>query len=117
MEDYEVIKPCGKGSFGDVNLAREKKTGRIVAIKDLHIPQILKLNKKEAVVREGKILEKLRGKPFIIELYTKFKENSQLFFVFQYCKYGSLSQLLTIKKQFEPPLARCFAAQLVEALD
>jgi serine/threonine protein kinase len=82
MEDYDIIKPLGKGSFGDVNLAKEKKTGRLVAIKDLHIPQILKLNKKDAVVREGKILEKLHGKPFIIELIVKFKEGNQLFFVF-----------------------------------
>ena len=71
-----MIKPLGKGSFGDVNLAREKRTGKLVAVKDLHIPHILKSNKKDAVVREGKILEKLRGKPFIIELYSKFKEEN-----------------------------------------
>ena len=74
--DYEIIKPLGKGSFGDVNLAREKSSGRLVAIKDLYINQILKLDKKEAVIREGKILERLKNKPFIIELYTKFKEDN-----------------------------------------
>ena len=74
QDDYQIVKPLGKGSFGDVNLAIEKSSGRFVAIKDLHIPQIMRLNKKEAVIREGKILEKLRGKPFIIELYTKFKD-------------------------------------------
>ena len=108
--DYEIIKPLGKGSFGDVNLAKEKSTGKLVAIKDLYINQILKLDKKDAVIREGKILEKLRNKPFIIELYTKFKEDNQLFFVFESCKYGTLSNLLKIKKVFEPELARCYAA-------
>jgi serine/threonine protein kinase len=68
------VKPLGKGSFGDVSLAIEKSTGRFVAIKDLHIPQIMKLNKKDAVIREGKILDKLRGKPFIIELIIRFRE-------------------------------------------
>jgi len=77
----------------------------------------MKLNKREAVIREGKILEKLRGKPFIIELYTKFKDQDQLFFVFQHCKYGTLAQLMKVKNTFEPTLARCYAAQLVEALD
>lgn len=53
-----------------------------MAIKDLLIGNVLKLNKKDAVIREGKILEKLRGKPFIIELITKFKEDTSLYFVF-----------------------------------
>jgi serine/threonine protein kinase len=91
QDDYETIKILGKGSFGDVNLAREKSTGRLVAVKALFIPHILKMNKRDAVVREGKILEVLRGKPYIIELITKFKEENQLFFIFERCKYGTLA--------------------------
>ena len=110
MADYQVIKSCGKGSFGDVNLAREKKTGRLVAIKDLYISQILKLDKKEAVIREGKILERLNGRPYIISLYCKFKEDNQLFFVFEHCKYGTLANLIAAKEKLEPEFARRLAA-------
>ena len=85
------MQPLGKGSFGDVSLAKEKKSGRLVAIKDLHIPNVLKLNKRDAVIREGKILEKLRGLPFIIELYIRFREDNALYFVFENCKHGTLS--------------------------
>ena len=110
IDDYTIIRALGKGSFGDVNLARDKRNGRFVAIKDLYINQILKLDKKEAVIREGKILERLNGKPFIIELYCKFKEDNQLYFVFQHCKYGTLAQLIAKKEKLEPELARCYTA-------
>ena len=93
-----------------MNLAKEKASGRLVAIKELHIPNVLKLNKKEAVIREGKILEKLRGKPFIIELYVRFREKGALYFVFENCKHGTLAKLMQIKVKFEPELAKCVAA-------
>ena len=73
-----------------------------MAIKDLHIPNVLKLNKKDAVIREGKILEKLRGKPFIIELYVRFREREALYFVFEHCKHGTLARLMQFKGKFEP---------------
>lgn len=91
-------------------MAKEKVSGRLVAIKDLHIPNVLKLNKKDAVIREGKILEKLRGKPFIIELYVRFREREALYFVFEHCKHGTLARLMQLKGKFEPELAKCVAA-------
>jgi protein kinase A len=94
ISDFKLQGSLGKGSFGDVTLAIEKSTGNQVAVKELHIPDILKRDKKEAVIREGRILETLRGRPFIITLFNKFKEDSSLYFVFEHCKHGTLSSLI-----------------------
>ena len=33
LKDFEIGKPLGKGHFGDVYLARERKSGFVVALK------------------------------------------------------------------------------------
>ena len=37
LEDFEIGRPLGKGKFGNVYLAREKKSGYIVALDSLQI--------------------------------------------------------------------------------
>jgi len=117
IEDFKLKNSLGKGSFGDVTLAIEKSTGNSVAIKELHIPDILKRDKKEAVIREGRILETLRGRPFIITLFYKFKEDSSLYFVFEHGKHGTLSSLIQKKKKFERELCVKYGAQMLESID
>ena len=41
LKDFEIGKPLGRGKFGDVYLARERKSKFIVAIKVLHEEQLL----------------------------------------------------------------------------
>ena len=44
IEDFEIGKPLGRGKFGHVYLAREKKSKFIVALKVLYKKQLLKSN-------------------------------------------------------------------------
>ena len=42
IDDFEIGKPLGRGKFGHVYLAREKKSKWIVSLKVLYKSQILK---------------------------------------------------------------------------
>ena len=42
IDDFEIGKPLGRGKFGHVYLAREKKSQFIVSLKVLYKSQILK---------------------------------------------------------------------------
>ena len=42
LEDFEIGRPLGKGKFGNVYLAREKKSKYIVALKVLFKSQLIK---------------------------------------------------------------------------
>ena len=92
MEDYEILKRLGGGSFADVFQAIEKSTGEQVAIKVLK----KKYTKWEDCLelRECKSLQKLNknssntpGIEFIIKLkqIIFIKESGTLNLIFEYC--------------------------------
>ena len=90
----------GEGSFGSVYLAQEKASGDYVAIKQLSKQDVTKKEKTDAVMREKNILKMLNGrngKPFIILLRMTFMDAESLYFVFEHCKYGTLSTLIDEK--------------------
>lgn len=44
IDDFEIGRPLGRGKFGHVYLAREKKSKYIVALKVLYKKQLLQKN-------------------------------------------------------------------------
>ena len=67
-------------------------------------------------MREKDILKQLNGKPFIILLRKTFMDRDSLYFVFEHCKYGTLSTLIDEKGKLEKDLCVFYAAQIVGAL-
>ena len=62
LRDFEIGKPLGRGKFGDVYLARERKSKFIVAIKVLKKKQLLKAGVEHQLRREIEIQSHLRQK-------------------------------------------------------
>lgn len=60
LTDFEIGKPLGKGKFGNVYLAREKRTKFIIAMKVLFINQIEEGKIEHQVRREIEIQTHLR---------------------------------------------------------
>lgn len=83
MNRFEIIKDIDEGAFGFVQMARNKETGEIVAIK--------KIKKKynswnECMnLREIRSLKKLKN-PNVIKLKEVFKLEQELFLVFEYAR-------------------------------
>ena len=67
-------------------------------------------------MREKDILKLLIGKPFIILLRMTFMDHESLYFVFEHCRYGTLSTLIEEKRKLEPDLCVFYAAEIVEGL-
>lgn len=55
IDDFEMGRPLGRGKFGHVYLAREKKTKFVVSIKVLYKRQLLKNNIHHQLRREVEI--------------------------------------------------------------
>lgn len=60
LEDFEIGKPLGKGKFGNVYLARERKTQYVVALKVLFKKDLEKHNVFHQLRREIEIQYHLR---------------------------------------------------------
>lgn len=126
MSEYSIIRQVGTGAFGIVYLAREIKTQELVAIKQLDKQDLIKKGKQDAVMREKQILKELTGKSFIIQIKQAFMDEESLYFVFEHCLYGTLSNLITVQGKklsllnllgrLSEQLARVFAAEIVSGL-
>jgi hypothetical protein len=60
MSHFEIGKPLGRGKFGDVYLARHRKTGFVCAIKAIKKKQLLKAGVEHQLRREIEIQSHLR---------------------------------------------------------
>ena len=61
IEDFDIGRPLGKGKFGNVYLAREKKLKVIVALKVLFKSQMEKEGVEHQLRREIEIQSHLRS--------------------------------------------------------
>lgn len=92
-DDFEIGKRLGKGRFGDVYIAREKKTNYIVALKVLRKAEINRLNAEKLIVREIKVHSFLDHKN-IIKLYGFFHDDHSIYLILEYAPDGELYQEL-----------------------
>ena len=68
LQDFDIGRPLGKGKFGNVYLAREKRSQYIVALKVLFKSQLQKSQVEHQLRREIEIQSHLRH-PNILRYY------------------------------------------------
>lgn len=80
LEDFELLKVLGRGSFGKVMQVRKKSDGKIYAMKILKKRAIIARNQVEHTKAERKILQSLQH-PFLMTLRYAFQSKEKLYFV------------------------------------
>lgn len=103
--DFELGANLGQGKFGHVNVAREKKTGYLVAIKTLFKSQIVKSKCERQVLREIEIQSHLKH-PNILRLLTWFHDERRIYLVVEFAAGGELYKHLTSSPHGRFPEAR-----------
>lgn len=137
MRDFEIGKPLGRGKFGDVYLARERKTQFIVAIKAIKKTQLLKAGVEHQLRREIEIQSHLRcahrsscADPMplisstpphrqknILRMYGYFWDEKRIYIILEYAFGGELYKQLTARGRFSEPLAAKYIHDLSIALN
>jgi len=114
MENYETLGVLGEGTYGVVIKAKQKKTGKVVAIK-----KFKQLDNEEHVkrtsMREVKMLKQLKH-PNIVNLLEVFTVENQLFLVFEYVEKTVLECLESTTRGLPPKDVRRYMYQLLRAL-
>lgn len=87
LADFDIGRPLGKGKFGNVYLAREKKSKYIVALKVLFKNMIHNLNNEHQVRREIEIQTHLRH-PNILRMYGYFHDEHRVYLILEYAPKG-----------------------------
>ncbi|XP_032669183.1 aurora kinase C-like isoform X1 [Odontomachus brunneus] len=117
LMDFDIGRPLGKGKFGNVYLAREKKSKFIIAMKVLYRVQIDKANIMHQVRREIEIQIHLRH-PNILRLYGYFYDDKRIYLILEYAQKGELYKELHSQpnKRFDEQRTATYMAQLADAL-
>lgn len=115
LRDFDIGKPLGRGKFGNVYLAREKKSKYIVALKVLFKQQLQQAHVEHQLRREIEIQSHLRH-PNILRLYGYFYDESRVYLILEYAARGELYKELQRQKVFNEQRAATYIASLAQAL-
>eukprot|EP01035_Chromulina_nebulosa_P020561 gene20561-26666_t len=116
LDDFELVRVIGKGSFGKVSLVKKRSDNVLYAMKVLSKPNIIKRKQVEHTRTERRILGSINH-PFIVKLHYAFQNEKKLYFVLDYAAGGELFYHLSRMKKFPEHLTRFYAAEITMALD
>ncbi|KAK9142001.1 hypothetical protein Syun_011401 [Stephania yunnanensis] len=115
LNDFDIGKPLGRGKFGHVYLAREKKSNHIVALKVLFKSQLKQSQVEHQLRREVEIQSHLRH-PNILRLYGYFYDQTRVYLILEYAARGELYKELQKCKYFSEKRAATYISSLARAL-
>ena len=115
LKDFEIGRALGKGKFGHVYLARERKSGFIVALKVLYRAELESANVEKQLRREIEIQSHLRHIN-ILRLYGYFYDEKRVYLILEYAPNGELYKKLRAATKFTEDIAAQYIQQMAHAL-
>lgn len=89
LDDFEILKALGEGSFGKVLLSKKKNKQEYVANKQLKKMEIIRSKQVDHVKNEVFILNSL-DHPYIVKMYGIFQDPRYLYIAMEFVSGGEL---------------------------
>jgi len=115
IEDFELGKRLGQGKFGNVILARERKSKFVLALKILFKEQLIKARVEHQLRREVEIQSHL-SHPNILRMYGYFYDQERVYLILEYAAKGELYKELQKFHHFSEEIAACYLFDVASAL-
>ncbi|PVV05277.1 hypothetical protein BB560_000207 [Smittium megazygosporum] len=116
IDQFDLLKVIGRGSFGKVFQVCKKDTKRIYAMKVLSKSKIVKRSEVAHTLAERDVLAMINH-PFIVPLKFSFQTPEKLYLVLAFVNGGELFHHLHREGRFDQHLSRFYAAELLCALE
>ncbi|KAK5939853.1 Serine/threonine-protein kinase [Knufia obscura] len=116
IEDFDLLKVVGRGSFGKVMQVLKKDTGRIYALKVIRKAHIISRSEVAHTLAERSVLAQINN-PFITPLKFSFQSPDKLYFVLAFVNGGELFHHLQKEQRFDINRSRFYTAELLCALE
>lgn len=115
LKDIDVGRRLGAGKFGNVYVARERRTGFIFALKVLDKQQLIKHRVEHQLRREIEIQSHCRHVN-ILRLYSFFHDEKRIYLMLEMAPGGELYALLQSRGTFSEARSAWYFKQMVEAI-
>ncbi|KAL6106443.1 nuak1 [Pungitius sinensis] len=112
---YELLETLGRGTYGKVKKAIERRSGREVAIKSIRKEKIKDEQDMVHIRREIEIMSSLRH-PHIISIYEVFENKDKIVIVMEYASKGELYDYISERRRLSERETRHFFRQIVSAV-
>ncbi|KAG7663610.1 YPK2 [[Candida] subhashii] len=116
IEDFDLLKVIGKGSFGKVMQVVKKDTKQIYALKTLRKQHIVSRMEVTHTLAERTVLARINN-PFIVPLKFSFQSPEKLYLVLSFINGGELFWHLQREGKFSMDRSRFYIAELLTALE
>ena len=100
IDDFDLLKVVGKGSFGKVMMVKKKDTHRIYALKTIRKAHIISRSEVAHTLAERSVLSQINN-PFIVPLKFSFQSPEKLYFVLAFVNGGELFHHLQKEQRFD----------------
>ncbi|KAM3163428.1 Serine/threonine-protein kinase YPK1 [Lachancea thermotolerans] len=116
IDDFDLLKVIGKGSFGKVMQVRKKDTNKVYALKAIRKSYIVSKSEVTHTLAERTVLARVDN-PFIVPLKFSFQSPDKLYIVLAFINGGELFYHLQREGRFSLSRARFYTAELLCALE
>ena len=116
LDELENIKLLGKGSYGFVNLVRNKNNKHLYAVKALDLMQIKEENILKRVESEKNLLLRM-DHPFIAKAVNYIKNNIFLFYIMEYVRGKELFDVMREINLFNKQQTQFYGASILEVIN
>ncbi|XP_026055120.1 NUAK family SNF1-like kinase 1 [Carassius auratus] len=112
---FQVLETLGRGAYGKVKRAVERRCGKTVAIKSIRKERLRDDLDRSHIQREIEISASLVH-PHIIRLYEVFESRERIVMVMEYASGGELYDYIQDKQRLSEEEARHFFRQITSAV-
>ena len=116
IDDFDLLKVIGKGSFGKVMQVKKKDTGKIYALKSIRKAHIVNKMEVTHTLAEKFVLSRVNS-PFIVPLKFAFQSSEKLYLVLSFINGGELFYHLQKARRFPLIRAKFYICELLSAIE
>jgi len=117
LDHFKDLNRIGIGNFSDIYSALNIFDKKTYAIKIIEKAKLKRIRKEADILMEKHCLKKLMGNPYVIEIYSTFQDDLNLFLQFEFMKGGELWEKVKVFGLDSLALVRFFMAQIILAIE
>lgn len=119
LEDFELLRVIGRGSYAKVLMVELKRDKKIYAMKVIKKEMFVQNDDEDIdwVQTEKHVFERASNYPFLVGLHSCFQNASRLFFVIEFVRGGDLMYHMQRKRRLSETEAQFYSAEISLALN